>query len=92
MSFLREAWERAPLLQRYPPTGRAADHTPWTGREDRISRLVADTREIAALLRELRAVAPRDNPDVEKWFTILVHFDARIKAQLASWRAQGLAN
>lgn len=91
-SFLREAWERAPLSQRYPPTGRATDHEPWSGREDRISRLVVDTREIAAVLRQLRAVAPRDNPEVEKWGVMLVHFDARIKAQLASWRAQGLAN
>ena len=92
MSYLREAWERAPLHMKYPPHARLRDHEPWTGREDRISRLVADTREIAAVLRQLRAVVPRDNPDVEKWFMMLVHFDARIRAQLASWHAQGLAN
>jgi hypothetical protein len=91
MSFLREAWERAPLLQRYPPHARLTDHEPWSGREDRIARIYADTRELADILRQWRAVDPQ-HPDVEKCQAMFVHLHARWKALFASWRAQGLAN
>jgi hypothetical protein len=91
MSYLREAWERAPLHQKYPPNARVTDHEPWSGHEDRIGRIYTDTRELADMLRQCRAVDPQ-HPDVEMCGAMFVHFNARWRALFASWRAPGLKN
>ena len=91
MTYLQQLAEQQPLAERYPPHAWPVDHEPWSGREDRIGRIFADTRELAALLRQWRAVDPQ-HPDAKKCGAMFVHFAARVKALLSSWNPQGPAN
>jgi hypothetical protein len=91
VSYLQQLLESQPLAERYPPHAWPVDSEPWTGREDRIARIFRDTRELADMLRQWRAVDPQ-HPDAERCRAMFVHFNARWKALLSSWRAQGLAN
>ena len=92
MTYLQQLVEQQPLAERYPPHAWPVDGEPWSrGNELRIARIVRDLRELAALVREWRAVDPQ-HPDAKKCGAMFVHFHARFQALFASWHAQGLAN
>jgi hypothetical protein len=79
--FLRELWEKRPLVERIPPRPLAEDKIPWSGRE------VAKFGEIFDVVREITAAPPDETARA-----CLAHLDARWRALFESWTPGGLRN